>query len=117
MSNEEYQQHELRECLHGSAGGRTTVEKHGNEHMQEIGRSGGQAYVEKYGMEHMHQKAANARAAKIKKRYTEPRTVERTWSSAGVVERLRIVPFRPKGSKRRTPDFVITEHEIKETNE
>lgn len=106
MSQFDTHQHELRELLHGSAGGRALVEQRGSDRMKRLGALGGSATYRKHGSAHMRSAGALGGAETRKRLYSRPADV---YSIDGT--RQRRIPYYPPNStrRRRRPIFVYIE--------
>lgn len=106
-------QHELRECLPGSPGGRALKAQRGSQHFADIGKAGGSTTVERYGRKHMQELGRRSAEKRRWKRFKGPFTRRNWFPLLTVIE--RIVPWWPHHKNRQSrkyPVLVITDSYI-----
>jgi hypothetical protein len=91
-------QHDLFGLLRGAPGGRALRDTYGREHLVPIATTGGRTTLERSGQDYMRELASRGAKAKRHKEDTQPRTVVH-WD--GTPERH--VPYRRPHSRRRRP--------------
>jgi hypothetical protein len=102
----EIEQHELRELLPGSAGGRALRRLKGSEYFAKIGSTGGKKTRDRYGVEYLKQLSARGGEATRRKFQEQPQTIHGMY---GEVERR--IPYKPPNSRSTKPKYVYIELE------
>lgn len=106
-------QHELRECLPGSPGGRALRDQRDDDYFRKIGKKGGDTTAARHGSEHFADMGRRSAEKRRWKKYAGPFTRRNWFPLLTIVE--HIVPWWPHHKNRQNrkyPVLVVTDSYI-----